>query len=476
MRGTGSILPPLARRIAGLAALTAVYLVAAKLGLRVAVVNPSATAVWAPTGIALAAVLIFGYRVWPAIFAGAFLANITTAGTALTAFGIAAGNTLEALTGGWLVSRYGGGRNALEHPRGVFTLALLAAGLSTTLSATIGVGCLLLSGLVDAADVGQVWLTWWLGDAGGDLVVAPVLLAWSKRHDLHGRWTEALEVAGILAALALAGCIAFGGLIAPLAHSPLSFLCLPPLVWASYRFGRRGAATGVLVVACIGIWGTVNGKGTFALSPEQALLLLQTYLGAVSVTSLTLAAVVGQRRSAEAELRQMAVSDALTGLANYRRLVAVIEHELHRSSRTARPFSILFLDLDRLKTINDQHGHQVGNRALWRVAQALRRTCRAIDTPARYGGDEFALVLPEANEVEARKVSRRFTESLAADGEQPPITVSLGIAESPEDGTTVGDLLAKADREQYAVKARAANLSRGRGAGGGSATTSAAEF
>jgi len=473
MRGTGVSLPSLGRRLAGLAALTAVYFVAAKLGLRVAVVNPSATAVWAPTGIALAAVLVFGNRVWPAIFAGAFLANLTTAGTALTSIGIAVGNTLEALIGAWLVNRSGGGRDALEEPRGVFTLALLAAGLSTMVSATIGVACLAMGGLADLADLGPVWLTWWLGDASGDLVVAPVLLVWSKRHDIHGRWTEALEVAGILAAVALSAGIAFAGLFAPAAHLPLSFLCLPPLVWASYRFGRRGAATAVLIVAAIGIWGTVHGRGTFAVAPKQALLMLQVYLGAVSVTSLTLAAVVGQRRSAEGELRQIAVSDALTGLANYRRLIAVIEQELGHPGRISRRFSILFLDLDGLKRINDQYGHPVGNRALSRVAEALRRTCRAIDTPARYGGDEFAVVLPGADEVEARKVAQRIAERLAADGEQPPVTVSVGLAESPRDGTTVNDLLAKADREQYAVKGRAPDRSRRRAAD--ATSTSSAE-
>jgi diguanylate cyclase (GGDEF)-like protein len=460
MRGEGILLPPLARRVAGLVALTLAYFVAAKLGLRYAFVNPSATAVWAPTGIALAAFLISGKRVWPAIFAGAFLANLTTAGTVLTSLGIAAGNTLEGWTGAWLLRRYGSGRETLQTPRGVLTFALLAAGVSTTVSATIGVVCLTLGGLLPGTEIGPVWLTWWLGDAGGDLVVAPAILAWSMRHDLHGKRRDAYEVGAMLAALALAAGIAFGGWFAPIAHSPLSFLCLPPLVWASYRFGRRGAATGVLVVAGIGIWGTLARLEASALQPNQALLVLQAYLAAISVTALTLAAVVGQRRSAESELRLMAVSDALTGIANYRRLLVVIEQECNRSDRTSRPFSILFLDLDGLKRINDQHGHQAGNRALWRVAEALRNTSRAIDTPARYGGDEFALVLPEADEVEARKVSQRVTDFLAADGEQPPVTVSVGVAESPRDGTTASDLLATADRDQYAVKTRRPDLLR----------------
>lgn len=469
--GVIGIRAPLARRLAGLAALTVVYVATAKLGLRFAVVNPSATAVWAPTGIALAAILIAGNRVWPAIFVGAFLANVTTAGTVLTSLGVAAGNTLEAVAGAWLLRRYGAGRNTFQQPGGVFTFALLAAGASTLVSATIGVGCLTLGGFVRVEEIGKVWLTWWLGDASGDLIVAPVVLLWNARHDLHGTLTEALEASGMLATLVLAAGISFGGLLAPVAHRPLSFLCLPPLVWAAYRFGRRGAATAVLIVAVFSIWGTLRGLGTFAVAPaDEALMLLQAYLGVASVTTLALAAVVGERRNVESQLRHLAVSDPLTGLANYRKLISVMEHELQRSDRTERPFAVLFFDLDGLKVLNDRHGHLVGSRALWRVAEALRACCRSIDTAARYGGDEFALVLPESDDAAASEVGRRVTAFLTADGEEPPISVSTGIAESPRDGTTVGDLLAKADREQYAVKARVPGRARRRGSGGGPAT------
>src|SRR5713226_1038995 len=158
--------------------LAAVYLIAAKLGLKLAFVHASATAVWPPTGIALAALLVFGYRAWPGIFVGAFLANITTEGTVATSLGIAAGNTLEGVTGAYLVNRFAGGRNAFNRPQDVFRFAVLAGTISTMVSATVGVTSLSLGGFADWADYGAIWGTWWLGDAVGALLVAPLLVLW----------------------------------------------------------------------------------------------------------------------------------------------------------------------------------------------------------------------------------------------------------------------------------------------------------
>src|SRR5512147_2603294 len=167
--------------LATVAAVTVVYFVAGKLGLALAFLNASVTAVWPATGIALAALLLLGYRVWPAILVGAFLVNVTTTGPGhvLSSLGIAVGNTLEALVGAWLVTRFAGGQHAFDRARNVFKFALLGALVSTTISATIGVTCLALSHLARPGDVGFIWLTWWFGDAVGALVVAPVLLLWS---------------------------------------------------------------------------------------------------------------------------------------------------------------------------------------------------------------------------------------------------------------------------------------------------------
>jgi diguanylate cyclase (GGDEF)-like protein len=154
------------------------------------------------------------------------------------------------------------------------------------------------------------------------------------------------------------------------------------------------------------------------------------------------------------QVRHLAASDPLTGLANYRKLLDVLDTETERTLRTGRPFAVLLLDLDGLKKINDTHGHLVGSRALCRLADILRFHCRAIDTAARYGGDEFALVLPEAREEEAQRVMNRIHETLAANQEEPPISASIGASIYHGEGERVEKLLKEADQNLYEEKSR----------------------
>jgi diguanylate cyclase (GGDEF)-like protein len=158
------------------------------------------------------------------------------------------------------------------------------------------------------------------------------------------------------------------------------------------------------------------------------------------------------QRASDDHLRHLAATDALTGLANYRRLSETLEAEIKRSQRSARAFAVLIFDLNGLKRINDTAGHLAGNRALCRLADIFRFSCRSIDTAARYGGDEFVIVLPETGAKEADAVGRRICEGLSNDREEPLLSVSVGIAVYPEDGTTMDTLLQTADRALYNMK------------------------
>src|SRR5216684_1299803 len=442
------------RNLTVLAALAAVYFVAGKLGLKLAFVSASATAVWPCTGIALAAFLMLGYRVWPAILTGAFLVNLTTAGSVATSMGIAVGNTLEGVVGCYLVTRFAGGEHPFERPQDVFKFGFLAGMVSTTVSATIGVTSLALGGFVEWAMYGPIWCTWWLGDAVGAVVVTPLVLL--RRENPRLNWTrkQMIELAFLFPGMFLIGWIVFGGPFhSALKNYPFEYLCIPFLIWAAFRFGRRKAATAICVLAVIAAWGTLHGFGPFSReSQNTSLLLVQAFIGIMAVTTLAFAAEVTEHRHADEHIRQLAVTDPLTGLANYRRLLDALDSEIKRYGRTGRPFAVLLLDLDGLKKINDTHGHLVGSRALCRVANILQIHCREIDTAARYGGDEFVLVLPETDSEAARRVAERISERLRNDGEEPPISVSAGAATFPRDGRTIDELLGAADRTLYAAK------------------------
>jgi diguanylate cyclase (GGDEF)-like protein/PAS domain S-box-containing protein len=165
---------------------------------------------------------------------------------------------------------------------------------------------------------------------------------------------------------------------------------------------------------------------------------------------------VTNQRELEDSLREQATKDSLTGLANYRHLIDILDSEIKRSARTGRQFALLLFDLDQLKKINDRYGHVTGSRALCRLADALCVSCRDIDTAARFGGDEFALVLPETAAEPAGLVAQRICNALASDGGEPKLSVSVGAGIYPQDGQEIEALLTAADVALYAMKAKRA--------------------
>ena len=319
------------RRFSGLlliGILAVIYFIAGKLGLMLASLHASASPVWPPAGIALAALLLLGYRAWPAIFVGAFLVNVTTAGNFATSFAIATGNTLEALAGAWLVNRFAGGRNVFERPQGVFKFALAAA-ISTVISPAFGVTSLALTGFADWANYGAIWLTWWLGDATGDLVFTPLVLLWSVGSGRRWNKKEAAEVGALLLLLVLLSGIVFGGWLEISARSyPIAFICGPVVIWTAFRFTQRETATGLFILSAIAVWGTLHGFGPFLRETEnQSLLALQWWIAVLTITAMALSAGMAERRRIEEELQQQK-SVVETANRTKDHFLAMLSHEL----------------------------------------------------------------------------------------------------------------------------------------------------
>jgi PAS domain S-box-containing protein len=320
-------------RLGILAVLTIVYFAAGKLGLGLAYVHASASAVWPPTGIALAALLVLGNRVWPAILLGAFLVNLSTAGTVATSAAIAAGNTLEGLVGAYLVRRFAGGVRAFDGVRDILRFVAAAAIVATAISATIGTTTLGAARLAPWTAYGTIWLTWWLGDAAGAVLFTPFLVL--AAIEPSPRWTlqRIGEAALLFGALGAAGTIVFHGVVPP----SMIFLCVPFPFWAAFRFGRREAAASAILLSTIAVWGTFLGYGPFvAESPNGSLLLLQVFMGGLSVMILAVAAVVLQAQRVEHELRVARddLEDTVsTRTESLRQAVKALEHEVLERTR-----------------------------------------------------------------------------------------------------------------------------------------------
>lgn len=301
LRARLPVVSPPTRLIAENLALAAIYLACGNFGLSLAFVHVSATAVWPPTGVALAVLLMKGYRLWPGIFLGAFLVNMAATGPAAACLGIAAGNTCEALAGAWLVRRFAAGLSVFERTASFFRFLVLAAVLSTSISPTFGATSLCVGGLASWDEYGAIWLTWWLGDMVSDLIIAPLLLIWATRGVPRLKPRELLESVGLIIGVVAVGLgIFLAQNTSAVGSHPLTYVALLPLLWAAFRFGARGAITAAFVMDGIALWGTLRGWGPFAgADPNQSLLYLQTFIGTAAVTALALALAVSERRRTE---------------------------------------------------------------------------------------------------------------------------------------------------------------------------------
>ncbi|HUC87313.1 MAG TPA: MASE1 domain-containing protein [Candidatus Saccharimonadales bacterium] len=336
------------RYLAYILALAALYLGAAKLGLTLAFTVKQITTVWPPTGLALVALFLYGYKLWPGVLLGAFVANLLTAEPAGVAFGIAIGNTLEAVVGVWLLSRVVRLQPALNRVKDVVGLVILAALVSTMISASIGTVSLALGGLLAWAAQPRAWLLWWFGDMAGDLLFAPFLLVWFSGWRQLGK-RSSFETSALLGGATLVSIGIFFGQFSFLdSHPPVTYLMFPFVVWAAFRFKQLGVTAVSLITSVVAVLGTIAGLGPFAGSgtPQQQLIALFLYIILMTTSGLFMAVAVLQREASEQKLLRQAKDLKVARNKIRKELAATTQREAHLKKSNEGIIDILDQMLD----------------------------------------------------------------------------------------------------------------------------------
>ncbi len=355
--------------------LAGAYVGVGKASLLLASLHPNASPVWPPTGLALAALLLLGVRYWPAILVGAFIVNVTTEGSFTAAGIIAVGNTLEAVVACLLVRHFAGAKaKPFETVHGVLIFTFLGAFLSPVVSASFGVGALLLDGTATADVASSVWLTWWLGDMVGAIVVTPLLVLWSVSSHSSCSPGKAFEACLVLLFLVFISLIAF----APMQY-PLSFLSLLPVLWAALRFVPRDTSLAVVLTSVLAIAQTLKGWGVFAVSdPNSSLLFLQAFLATCAFIGLVLSASMLERRLSEHALEEK-VKERTTDLthalerdrSNAELLRVIMDHMTVATIAVSAQLKVIHMN-DHFRTLFDMSAKTEAGRSLSDVLADIR--------------------------------------------------------------------------------------------------------
>lgn len=322
------------------------YIFVARIGLGLDAVGGFATLVWPASGIALASLRLGGFRLWPAVAIGAFVVNYLAGAPIPAAAGIAVGNTAEAALGAYLLNR-AGFRNSLERVRDVLAMIVLAAALSTLVAATVGATTLVMAGIIPGERFNEAWKSWWIGDAIGVLLVAPLILVWSQweRHLWRSRLVESIALVAVIVG---AGILVFATDASPEnAARGREYMLFPPLIWAALRFGVRGSVTSATLAAAIAIIYTAFGHGPFVKPDLHAsLLALQTFVAVCATTFVLLGASIAERKQATLALdnAREAAESANRAKSGF---LAVISHELRTPLNAIMGYvELLLLELD----------------------------------------------------------------------------------------------------------------------------------
>ena len=426
-----------------LATIAVAYFVAGKMSLALAIPPGYATAVWPPSGIALAAALLFGARIWPAIWLGAALVNVGVDASVLAAALIASGNTLEALAGRALIRRHVGDPARFQRGEDVLkfiALCALASAIAPSVALIAVAGGTWEEGL-------RNWWTWWQGDLSGMIVAAPLILSWSVRDAEPWAREKKLEAALFGALLLVAATLLTAADADELAPLALTFVTLPFTIWGAFRFGQREVSTAIAVVCALAVWYTIKHEPGTPVPVNERLLLLLTFNAMVVATGLVLVTVVGERaratdalRSKHAQLESITHYDPLTGLPNATLFQHQLEQLLRVGAETGRKVAVAVMDIERFKMLNDTFGRAGGDELLKQVARRLGPDVTGSSIAARVSGDRFALASQGLDNEAAiaqlanERLARWFGTPYRLRKNELRLSARMGLAVFPHDG------------------------------------------
>jgi diguanylate cyclase (GGDEF)-like protein len=423
------------------------YFAAARMSLVLAIPPGYATAVWPPSGIALAAALLLGTRIWPGIWIGAALVNVAVESSFFSAVAIGSGNTLEALVASTLIRRHIADPARFERGEEVLRFVALCA-LACALAPSVAL-IPLAAGHPLTWEAGlRNWWTWWQGDLSGMIVVAPLILSWNARA--AGAWPaeKKLEAAGFGLLLLVAAALITADNATHFVPLSLTFVTLPFIIWAAFRFGQREVSTAIAVICAIAVWYTVEHRNLFGSAPlNEMLLMLLTFNSMVVITGLMLVAVVGERsramnklQSRTEQLESVREHDPLTGLPNgtlFRRQLAQL---VSVAAESGQKVAVAVMEVERFKNINDAFGRQAGDELLKQIAGRIASNLTGSSMVARVYGNRFALASHgfENEDGVARAVNERlarwFGPPYRLTGDDLRVSARMGVALFPEDG------------------------------------------
>ncbi|MFN3752229.1 MAG: putative bifunctional diguanylate cyclase/phosphodiesterase [Thiobacillus sp.] len=449
------------RRFALIAFVTAVaYALAGWLSLRLStVVVDAIAAVWLAAGIGAAASLRFGWSGVAGVLLGALAigSRMLPIEDALRfALAAAAGSAIM----GFLPRYLQPFSAALDYVSSVAKFALISVPLGALASALIGVLSLHLFLDMPAELIPRAILFWWLGNLVGVYLVAPVILGFARRDLLPTGRAARLEALVLVAGM-LSLTLAAMYYVQPLRPAEIVlFVMMPAVLWAALRFSVAGTGVAILLAALIVLFLSIAmGGGIGSNLPARDVLALQVSMITMAMGGMFVSAALAERRYSEMRLDMLANHDPLTGLPNRFYFQDFLNHALARAQRERSQVSLLFIDLDRFKHINDSQGHEVGDQVLRIVASRLENELRADDFVARLGGDEFAVILvhPPASRAAsrvARKLIQAVSEPFKLKQRRYAIGASVGISVYPDDGLDAHTLLRQADLAMYQAKQR----------------------